>query len=83
MKVKVNETQSQEVDWSKNPQLVVSGNGTVVMTMIRQIDDGKGEFIGMVVLAGESSADILGYYDTTFYRKSFKPFHGSITLQND
>lgn len=82
MKVTVNETQSNEVDWSKNPQLVVSDYGTVVMTDKNQSESTNNRFNGIVVLVGKNSNNILGDYDA-FLKNAFKPFHGSITLSND
>ena len=49
MKVEVKETQSNEVDWTKNPQLVVDDNGGVVMVTVSDNSIGT-RFSGVIVL---------------------------------
>jgi hypothetical protein len=80
MKVEVKETQSQEVDWSKNPQLVISKNSsTIVMSIItrNELDD---SFEGVVMV--ENQLFRCGYFDK-WTKANFKPFNGEITLKND
>lgn len=77
MKVEVKETQSNEVDWRKNPQLVVSDNGQVVIVS-SVMDD---YYFSGTQLTDEINE--IGYYSATWAKKCFKPFHGTITLQND
>lgn len=75
MKVTVNNQDKKEViDWNK-VQLVIS-------------DDDDNDFIVLVTSdTNESIFSGITLYDnikSNFYAKqSFKPFHGSITLQND
>ena len=80
MKVEVKETQSQEVDWSKNPQLVVLNN-TVVMTASNQSKCMSTDFAGVVIKSDE--AWTVGFYSKCFTKDLWKPFHGEITLKND
>jgi hypothetical protein len=78
MKVEVKETQSNEVDWSKNPQLVVNKR-IVVLTHRKQF--GGSTFSGTCVSHLEKDELFVNHGD---YKKSdFKPFHGTITIQND
>lgn len=79
MKVTVNETQSNEVDWSKNPQLVVDESGGIVLVL----KSGDSRFTGVVVKHADGYPDNIGYFSELFTKSHFKPFHGSITLSND
>lgn len=79
MKVTVNEAQSNEVDWSKNPQLVVDESGGIVFVL--KSDDSR--FTGVVVKHANGFPDNTGEFSELFTKKHFKPFHGSITLSND
>lgn len=76
MKVEVNNTQKNEqVDWSKNPQLVVSDEH-IVLTSENQIGAYESDcFVGTQIKTG--------YWSNSWTKSVFKPFHGKITLQND
>ena len=77
MKVQVeNAQQNEQVDWSKNPQLVVNSFNTIVLVHANQMCKKDEDcFIGTVI---QSS-----HFSTAFLKTQFKPFHGTITLQND
>ena len=80
MKVEVKETQSNEVDWSKNPQLVYSKHeNTIVMTVLTN-EETDVFFHGIVMY--ENNLYKHGYF-AQWYKKDFVTFHGKITLQND
>ena len=79
MKVEVKETQSQEVDWTNNPQLVVSDDGFIVLVHESQKDKWSNEtFVGTRLDNGR-----LSDFDTRWIKDEFEPFHGEITLKND
>ena len=79
MKVEVKGMQSHEVDWSKNPQLVVSDDGFVVLVHENQkLKWSNYTFVGTRLDKGR-----LSDYDTNWIKEEFKPFHGEITLKND
>lgn len=80
MKVEVKVNQSQEVDWTKNPQLVVSQDGrTIVLVHEKQSDaSSMDNFVGTSLDSGSNS-----YYSNSWVKSGFKPFHGEITLKND
>lgn len=75
MKVEVeNAQQNEQVDWTKNPQLVYCINVVIVCKdQTNQFDENC--FCGVKIETGE--------YATNFRKSAFKPFHGKITLQND
>ena len=79
MKVEVKETQSQEVDWTKNPQLVVDEFGGIVLAT-KDKDENEDYFSG-VRLSGNKSTEF--FYSPNWLRSNFKTFHGEITLKND
>ena len=76
MKIQVENTQQNEqVDWTKNPQLVTY-NGIIVLVHKDQekaIDDNH--YVGTNIEDSE--------YDVDWVKQIFKPFHGKITLSND
>lgn len=80
MKVEVKETQSQEVDWTKNPQFVVLNN-TVIMTTSDQSECMSTDFAGVVIKSAGNWT--VGYYSKYFSKDLWKPFHGEITIKND
>lgn len=80
MKVEVKEAQSNEVDWTKNPQLLTL-NGAVIMTTINQNGCDDGDFAGVIVRNGY--AFMVGDFSTKFSKRFWKPFNGEITLKND
>lgn len=84
MKVEVNNAQqTEQVDWTKNPQLVVSTSGSIILTSVDQSKSDTSEFTGIIVKVGEKSKRILGEFDNRWHKSIFKPFYGSITLSND
>ena len=85
MKVQVeNAQQNEQVDWSKNPQLVefIEENNSLI---VLSIDTQHGDTFKGVILSDTSSIKrgVAGKEYTDFWRSNFKPFHGKITLQND
>lgn len=77
MKVTVNNLEKEEViDWNK-VQLVVNryNSNCVVLIIDIQVESITGEFSGVNLENGD--------YSNYWLKESFKPFHGSITLQND
>lgn len=79
MKVEVKEAQSNEVDWTKNPQLVVGSRGEIVLTSLNQpVKMDNEHFYGT-----QLNLNDLGYLTTGWIKSYFKPFHGEITLKND
>jgi hypothetical protein len=73
MKVTVNNTEEKEIDWSKKGQLVyATKSGQVVTTDGNECNDTFAGFCHME------------YRHSSYWVKSyFKPFKGSITLEND
>ena len=77
MKVIVNNLEKEEViDWNK-VQLVISLGGIIVQVTKDQSNSNHDddEFTGVDLYSGE--------YSQTWNTQGFKPFQGSITLQND
>jgi hypothetical protein len=86
MKIEVeNAQQNEQVDWSKNPQLVVNYTEPTEPLIVLCIDTQHGDTFKGVVLSKTTSIGIhlVGKEHTDFWRKSFKPFHGKITISND
>lgn len=79
MKVEVKGNQSQEVDWTKNPQLVVDENGGVVLATKGNAEND--EYFTGVGLCGNRGMEFC--YTKIWVKSQFKPFHGEITLKND
>jgi hypothetical protein len=80
MKVTVNNLEKEEtIDWNK-VQLVVSKYGEIVLTTIDKQSDCH--FEGTVIFV-ENTLFNIGYHSEKWVKSKFKPFHGSITLQND
>lgn len=79
MKAEVKGNQSQEVDWTKNPQLVVSNIGKIVLAH----QDQKKAFGNDCFVGTRFDDDFLSEYSTKWIKSNFKPFHGEITLKND
>lgn len=77
MKVQVeNAQQNEQVDWSKNPQLVVSDSDRIILTTNEQSNlFSKNSFCGVEISNGK--------FSNAWAKEVFKPFHGKITLQND
>jgi hypothetical protein len=88
MKIEVeNAQQNEQVDWTKNPQLVelINNNGEkLIVACMSVTTDSKDNFNG-ICLIDESLDDTLpiGYTSNDFSKKLFKPFHGKIILSND
>lgn len=77
MKVEVNNAQQNEqVDWTKNPQLVVSDSGKIVLVISNQTTAFNSDSFVGIRLDKHS-------FDNCWSKSTFKPFHGSITLSND
>lgn len=85
MKVEVKETQSNEVDWSKNPQLVkYEKNGDFYIVLTNK-ESTNMDFEGTIVYSNIALDDkfFIGVHKKSLLKTYFKPFHGTITLQND
>ena len=77
MKVEVeNAQQNEQIDWSKNPQLVINNSGVIILTIQ---DQSSKEF--MSSFCGIKISN--GFYTNNWCKETFKPFYGKITLQND
>ena len=75
MKAEIKEKQSQEVDWSKNPQLVVNNNGYIVLVHNDQRDAHSNDtFVGVAL-------NLLPSYSTFWCKSHFKPFNGEIVFK--
>ena len=85
MKVEVKETQSNEVDWSKNPQLVEYRQGIEFYIVLTGKTIQGENFEGTIIHSNieDDSAFFVGRYKECLIKSYFKPFHGTITLQND
>ncbi len=85
MKVTVNNQDKEEViDWNK-VRLVEynkSKDHYIVLTNGKNTSE---YFEGSIVYSNIHDEDefTVGQYNNCLFKKSFKPFHGSITLQND
>lgn len=79
MKVEVNNAQQNEqVDWTKNPQLVCCGDNIVLVHTNQNLAMSNEEFVGTRI-----GQDYTSDYSIGWIKSAFKPFHGTITLQND
>jgi hypothetical protein len=79
MKVTVNNLEKEEtIDWNK-VQLVVSDNGNIVFSNQSTSTE---HFEGICLERGDS-CNKNGSYSKLWVKSMFKPFHGSIKLQND
>jgi len=79
MKIEVeNAQQNEQVDWTKNPQLVCCDEIIVLTNIDQSYSVAKNEFSGFRV-------DKLNKveYAIDWDKDQFKPFHGKITLSND
>lgn len=77
MKVEVeNAQQNEQVDWTKNPQLVVSDEGVIILVISNQTNATSDKVFVGVRLDNHD-------FDNCFTKSVFKPFHGKVTLQND
>lgn len=83
MKVTVNNQDKEEViDWNK-VQLVEYNDRELSYVVLLTSNVGKYDFGGTVVSSSDFKCKEVGYTSITFDKRMFKPFHGSITLQND
>lgn len=80
MKVEVKGKQSQEVDWTKNPQLVTC-EGAIILVVADQYVCENGDFAGIIITPFDDYKT--GDYSKYFTKDLWKPFHGEITLKND
>lgn len=80
MKVEVKEAQSNEVDWTKNPQLLYSKNENTIVMTIQTTEETNRTFYGVVMY--ENHIYKHGFF-SEWNKKDFTPFHGEITLKND
>lgn len=80
MKVEVKEAPSQEVDWTNNPQLVISRLTNAIVLVHEDQTDRKSnnKFVGTKVSEPDFSE-----YSNDWVKLNFKPFNGEITLKND
>jgi hypothetical protein len=78
MKIEVeNAQQNEQVDWNRNPQLVMFEN-VIVLTDKYQTSTDENNFCGTRI----DDADVT-HYSKHFEKHKFKHFHGKITLSND
>jgi hypothetical protein len=78
MKIEVeNAQQNEQIDWNKNPQLVMFED-VIVLTDKRQTSPDEDCFCGTRI----DGTDVT-HYSQHFEKNKFKPFHGKITLSND
>jgi len=77
MKIEVeNAQQNEQVDWTINPQLVISDTNRIILTTNEQnIFFSKDAFCGIEISNGK--------FGNSWAKEVFKPFHGKITLSND
>jgi len=76
MKVTVNNQDKEEViDWNKEQLVKGTESGEIVLISRDQEYASEHHFCGVQIS--------MGFYSKEFVKKYFKPFHGSITLQND
>lgn len=76
MKVEVNNAQqTEQVDWTKNPQLVHCNEIILLVLEDQQKATSENTFVGLRL----DNHD----FDNCWDKEDFKPFHGSITLSND
>lgn len=71
MEVEVKEKQSQHVDWTDNPQLVVNDQGIVVLVNKMSYED---TFVGVAF-------NLLPSYSTFWCKADFKPFDGELVFK--
>lgn len=85
MKVEVKEAQSNDVDWTKNPQLVKYEQGGEYYIVLTSIFTHGDNFEGTIVSSNieDDSTFFIGRHKESLVKSCFKPFHGEITLKND
>ena len=77
MKIEVENTQQNEqVDWTKNPQLVVSNNSIVLVHENQKEASSPYTFVGTKL---SNRTD----FSNRWSKSEFKPFQCKITLSND
>jgi hypothetical protein len=80
MKIEVeNAQQNEQVDWNKNPQLVIDKHGVIVKVLTSQTPSDDECFSGLPLNHNAFSVKHLN----SWVKSQFKPFHGKITLSND
>jgi len=73
---------NEQVDWTKNPQLVINDDGLVVQTLIDQSKSSDEYcFVGSPLNDREGMYRVDSFYG--WVKNAFKPFHGEIWLKND
>jgi len=68
-----------QVDWTKTNQLLISTFGRVILTLQHEGRD-PSQFTGVIVYSVDK--DEIGI-SSGFIKSNYKPFNGSVTLQND
>jgi len=82
MKIEIKNAPSQEVDWSKNMQIVKSIKGDrIVVTSLRSVVTGDKNSEGSIEFSGFDISDMS--YSDRWLKSGFQPFNGEITLKND
>jgi hypothetical protein len=80
MEIEVENAQpNEQVDWTKNPQLVICIDKIVVLTDCNQEKSKLSDEFSGVRIDDLSKVE----HSTIWDKKQFKPFHGKITLSND
>ena len=75
MKIEIENIQPKEVDWSKNPQLVIGPSGDLVVIITSDASQ--------TTFSGINTKNITQGITEGWNKAAFRPFHGKITLQND
>jgi len=88
MKIEVEYAQQNEqVDWSKNPQLVEYTNdnrGALIVAFLSNLEDSADYFKGICLIDEDKISPYkIRTISEDWFKDSFKPFHGKITLSND
>ena len=86
MKIEVeNAQQNEQVDWTKNPQLLEYKDETKGVLVVAFLEDLGGDYFKGICLIDEDkiSPYKIGTISEDWYKEYFKPFHGKITLSND
>jgi hypothetical protein len=79
MKIEVeNAQQNEQVDWTKNPQLVCCGSEIYLVHSNQSGSKSENHFTATRIDSG-----IISHYSNSWIKSAFKPFHGKITLSND
>ncbi len=88
MKIEVeNAQQNEQVDWNKNPQLVEykdNTRGILIIAFLSNLEDSADNFKGICLIDEDKISPYkIGTISEDWFKDSFKPFYGKITLSND